>query len=61
MTIIITGGSGFIGSNFVLNWLKEEDEIIINLDNLSFGTQFISREYLESQKKYKFFKCDINN
>ena len=32
MTILVTGGAGFIGSNFVLDWLPQCDEPILNLD-----------------------------
>jgi dTDP-glucose 4,6-dehydratase len=34
MTIIVTGAAGFIGSNFVLNWFKHQDEKIVALDKL---------------------------
>jgi len=37
MTIFVTGGAGFIGSNFVLDWLQASDETVVNLDKLSFG------------------------
>jgi dTDP-glucose 4,6-dehydratase len=33
--LIITGGAGFIGSNFVIDWLTHSDEPIINLDKLT--------------------------
>ena len=36
MTILVTGGAGFIGSNFVLDWLKDCDEAVVNLDNLTY-------------------------
>ena len=32
MTILVTGGAGFIGSNFVLDWLAQSDEPVVNLD-----------------------------
>ena len=35
MTIFVTGGAGFIGSNFVLDWLSASDEPVINLDKLT--------------------------
>ena len=35
MSILVTGGAGFIGSNFVLDWLGESDERMINLDRLT--------------------------
>ena len=37
MSIFITGGGGFIGSNFVLDWLRQNDEPIINLDKLTYA------------------------
>ena len=35
MTILVTGGAGFIGANFVLDWLGLSNETVINLDKLS--------------------------
>lgn len=37
MSIIVTGGAGFIGSNFVLDWLAKHDEPIITLDKLTYA------------------------
>lgn len=37
MTILVTGGAGFIGSNFVLDWLKHHDEPVVNLDKLTYA------------------------
>ena len=37
MTIIVTGGAGFIGSNFCLDWLKTSDEPVVNLDKLTYA------------------------
>ena len=37
MTILVTGGAGFIGSNFVLDWLAQSDETIVNLDKLTYA------------------------
>jgi len=37
MTILVTGGAGFIGSNFVLDWLAQSDERVINLDKLTYA------------------------
>ena len=37
MTILVTGGAGFIGSNFVLDWLAIHDEPVINLDKLTYA------------------------
>jgi dTDP-glucose 4,6-dehydratase len=37
MTILVTGGAGFIGANFVIDWLAEHDEPVINLDKLTYA------------------------
>ncbi|MEY5097795.1 MAG: hypothetical protein RJA36_514, partial [Pseudomonadota bacterium] len=35
--ILVTGGAGFIGSNFVLDWLAQSDESVVNLDQLTYA------------------------
>ena len=45
MSILVTGGAGFIGSNFVLDWLAQSDEPVINLDKLTYAG---NRENLQS-------------
>ena len=35
--ILVTGGAGFIGANFVLDWLDQSDEAVINLDILTYA------------------------
>ncbi|MFN5802054.1 MAG: NAD-dependent epimerase/dehydratase family protein, partial [Burkholderiales bacterium] len=35
--ILVTGGAGFIGSNFVLDWLSLSDEAVVNLDKLTYA------------------------
>ncbi len=37
MSILVTGGAGFIGSNFVLDWLAQSDETVINPDRLTYA------------------------
>jgi len=37
LTILVTGGAGFIGTNFVLDWLEESDESVVNLDKLTYA------------------------
>ena len=44
--IFVTGGAGFIGSNFVLDWLKSSDEPVLNLDKLSYVYIFDSSPHL---------------
>ena len=55
--IIITGGSGFIGSNLI-NYLIKKKFFIINLDKLSYSSNNYN---LIKSKNYKFYKIDINN
>ena len=37
MTILVTGGAGFIGANFVLDWIANGDEPVVNLDKLTYA------------------------
>ena len=60
MTYIVTGGAGFIGSNF-LHYLKNETEIddqVIVIDNLSYAADL---EYVPKNKQFIFEWCDISN
>ena len=59
MTILVTGGAGFIGSNFILNWLKKYDEKIINLDNLTYSGNLENLKSVEKNLNYQFFKGNI--
>jgi dTDP-glucose 4,6-dehydratase len=61
MTIIVTGGAGFIGSNFILNWLEKYDEKVINIDKLTYAGNINNLNSLKSNKKYFFIQLDINN
>ncbi len=57
--VIVTGGSGFIGSNLV-NFLLEKNYFVINIDKLTYSSNRL-REKKRNIKNYKFFKTDINN
>ena len=57
--IIVTGGSGFIGSNLV-NYLIKKKYFIINIDKLTYSSNRYNKGIL-SKKNYKFFRLDINN
>ena len=59
--IFVTGGAGFIGSNFILNWIKTTDENIINIDKLTYAGNLKNLEEIESNDRYKFYKCDIGD
>ena len=59
--IIITGGAGFIGSNFILKFLATSDENLLNLDNLSYAANLSNLDVIESNPRYSFVKMDIQN
>ncbi|MBI3559128.1 dTDP-glucose 4,6-dehydratase [Candidatus Gottesmanbacteria bacterium] len=60
MTLLITGGCGFIGSNFIRCWLKKHPrDKIINLDKLTYAGHLSSAKDFSSNKNYKFVKGDI--
>ncbi len=58
--IIVTGGLGFIGSNLI-NLLLKNKFRVINLDKVSYSSNFYNVKDFENIKNYKFVKCDINN
>jgi dTDP-glucose 4,6-dehydratase len=60
MRLLVTGGAGFIGSNFIHYWLTKypEDEIV-NLDVLTYAGNLENLKDLESNKNYKFVKGDV--
>lgn len=59
--ILVTGGAGFIGSNFILEWFKITDEEVVNIDNLTYASDLLNLKQVEKVKNYKFIKCNINN
>ena len=58
--LIVTGGLGFIGSNLIKLLLKKNFSVI-NIDNVSYSSNFYNLKDLPKNKNYKFIKCDINN
>jgi len=59
--IVVTGGAGFIGSNFVLHWLETQSSPLINLDNLTYAGNLRSLRSVATDKRYKFVQADITN
>ena len=59
--ILITGGAGFIGSNFVLDWLAGSDEEIINLDKLTYAGNLQNLSSLTKDPRHIFVQGDIGD
>ncbi|OGV96086.1 dTDP-glucose 4,6-dehydratase [Microgenomates group bacterium RBG_16_45_19] len=62
MKLLVTGGAGFIGSNFIRYWLREhpEDEMI-NLDSLTYAGNLENLSEVEKDQRYTFIKGDITD
>ena len=56
--IIVTGGLGFIGSNLIESLLKK-NYFVINLDKITYSSNFYNTKNFKNLKNYKFIKCDI--
>jgi dTDP-glucose 4,6-dehydratase len=60
MKLLVTGGAGFIGSNFIRYWLKKyPNDSLVNLDALTYAGNLENLKDLESNPNYKFVKGDI--
>ncbi|MBW8722900.1 MAG: dTDP-glucose 4,6-dehydratase, partial [Polaromonas sp.] len=59
--ILVTGGAGFIGANFVLDWLAGNDEPVINLDKLTYAGNMETLSPLKGDPRHIFVKGDIGN
>jgi dTDP-glucose 4,6-dehydratase len=59
--ILVTGGAGFIGSNFVLGWLAGADEVILNLDKLTYAGNLANLQTVRQDARHVFVRGDICN
>ena len=57
--ILVTGGAGFIGSNFVLDWCKSSQEGVVNLDKLTYAGNLHNLESLQGNPQHTFAQGDI--
>jgi dTDP-glucose 4,6-dehydratase len=62
MNLLVTGGAGFIGSNFILYWLKKyPQDKILNLDKLTYAGNLENLKTVENNSNYAFVKGDVCN
>lgn len=61
MTILVTGGAGFIGSNFVIHWLQEKGEMVVNVDALTYAGNTANLTSLENNAKHILVIGDVQD
>ncbi len=59
--IFVTGGAGFIGANFVLDWLQEHNEPVVNIDKLTYAGNLESLASLQDDSRHIFVHGDIGD
>jgi dTDP-glucose 4,6-dehydratase len=57
--ILVTGGAGFIGSNFIIDWLEAEESSVINIDKLTYAGNVSNLKDVKNNKRYVFAQGDI--
>ena len=61
MAILVTGAAGFIGGNFDLDWLAQSEEMVINLDKLTYAGNLDTLKTLQNDTRHLFVKGDIGD
>jgi dTDP-glucose 4,6-dehydratase len=61
MSILVTGGAGFIGSNFVLEWLRVSSESLVNLDKLTYAGNLGNLTSVATDTRHTFVQGDIGD
>ena len=59
--IFVTGGAGFIGGNFVLDWLQQSDEPVVNLDKLTYAGNMDTLRSVQDDLRHHFVRGDIGD
>ena len=59
--IVVTGGAGFIGSNFVLDWCAQNQETVLNIDKLTYAGNLENLASLKNNAQHIFVQADIAN
>jgi dTDP-glucose 4,6-dehydratase len=59
--ILVTGGAGFIGSNFLLQWFRHQDETVINVDKLTYAGNLENLASLQGDARHQFVRGDIGD
>ena len=58
--VLVTGGLGFIGSNLI-DLLIKKNYFVLNIDKITYSSNFYNTNNFKFSKKYKFIKCDIGD
>ena len=61
MTLLVTGGAGFIGANFVLDWLAQTSDPVINLDKVTYAGNLETLAPLQGDARHAFVQGDIGH